>query len=323
MRPIRARITSLVMVGWVYLAGSLFVVQPSQAAEYGLGDYLLGYTLPMSGYTPPAGIYFSDTFYLYSGRASPNVNFPIGKITGAGITYNFLVDIATVAWVTDVKVFGASLGFGATVPFGSDKNSASVSFINSSGIDLRRGRTDTVNALGDSAFSAVLGWQEGEHHWNLTLTGFVPTGYYSSTSLAIMGLNRPALDIKAGYTFLSLESGIEASGAVGVTFNALNTATDYQSGTELHFEWALNEHFPIGLAAGVGGYFYQQLTNDYGSGDKIGPFRGRVAAVGPLLAYTFKSGAQEVTFSGRWFHEFAVQHRVHGDSIFASVSFRL
>jgi hypothetical protein len=135
------------------------------------------------------------------------------------------------------------------------------------------------------------------------LTGFAPTGFYSSTALAFTGLNRPGIDIKAGYTFLSLQTGTEVSAALGMTFNLINTVTDYQSGDELHFEWALNQHFPNGLAAGVGGYYYQQVTGDGGSGDNIGPFRGRVAAVGPLLSYTFKVDAQQVTLSGRWFHE--------------------
>jgi hypothetical protein len=42
----------------------------------------------------------------------------------------------------------------------------------------------------------------------------------------------------------------------------INTATNYRSGAELHFEGALNEHFPFGLTAGVGGY--KQLTPDCG-----------------------------------------------------------
>ena len=318
-----ARIASHTVSALLSLAWSLCLDQPAAAAEYGLGDYLLGLTVPMSGYTPPPGVYFTDTFYLYEGSAPGNLNFPIGRITGAGLTYNFVVDIATVAWFTDVKVLGATLGFAATVPFGSDRNTASVSFIGPLGANRTIGRTESVDALGDSAFSAILGWERGEHHWNLTLTGFAPTGFYSSTSLAILGLNRPAIDVKGGYTFLSLQTGTEVSAALGMTFNAINTATEYQSGDELHFEWALNQHFPIGLAAGVGGYYYQQVTGDGGSGDKIGPFRGRVAAVGPLLSYTFKSGTQEVTLSSRWFHEFDVQHRVQGDSIFASLSFPL
>src|SRR4029077_17265520 len=34
-------------------------------------------------------------------------------------------------------------------------------------------------------------------------------------------------------------------------------------------------------------------------------------------------GTQEVTLSGRWFHEFDVTHRVQGNSILASLSFPL
>jgi hypothetical protein len=61
-----------------------------------------------------------------------------------------------------------------------------------------------------------------------------------------MGLNRPALDVKGGYTFLRMETGTELSAAAGVTFNLRNTATDYQTGTEFHLEAALNQHFPFG-----------------------------------------------------------------------------
>ena len=57
--------------------------------------------------------------------------------------------------------------------------------------------------------------------------------------------------LKRGYTYLSLQTGIEASAALGVTVNMINTATNYQSAAELHFEGALNEHFPFGLAAGA------------------------------------------------------------------------
>ncbi len=83
----------------------------------------------------------------------------------------------------------------------------------------------------------------------------------------------------------------------------------------------MNEHFPFGLAASVGGYFYQQLRNDHGSGDQFGAFRGPEVAVGPLLSYTLKAGAQEADFSARWFHEFDVEHRVRGDAIYAFLSF--
>ena len=97
----------------------------------------------------------------------------------------------------------------------------------------------------------------------------------------------------------------------------INTTANYQSGAELRFEGAHNEHFPFNLAAGVGGY--KQLTPGGGSGDMVGAFRGRVAAIGSLLSYTFMEGTQGGILSGRWFHEFDVTHRLQGNPISASL----
>ncbi|HMF07374.1 MAG TPA: transporter [Methylocella sp.] len=152
---------------------------------------------------------------------------------------------------------------------------------------------------------------------------FHPNRIFTPHGRASTGLNRPAIDIKGAYTFLDLQTGAEISGALGLTFNARNRATKYQSGEELHFEWALNQHFPFGLAAGIGGYFYQQVTKDYGSGDTIGSNIGRSVAIGPLLSYALTADTQEVDISGRWYHEFAVINGHRGDVIYATLSFRM
>jgi hypothetical protein len=60
---------------------AFFLTAPAHATEYGFSDYGLGYGIPMSGYTPPPGVYFSDTFYLHSASARANINFPFGNIT--------------------------------------------------------------------------------------------------------------------------------------------------------------------------------------------------------------------------------------------------
>jgi hypothetical protein len=66
--------------------------------------------------------------------------------------------------------------------------------------------------------------------------------------------------------------------------------------------------FPSASRLALAGY--KQLTPDGGSGDMVGAFRGRVAAIGSLLSYAFMEGTQGVILSGRWFHEFDVTHRV-------------
>jgi hypothetical protein len=306
------------------VTASPLLAPPALAVEYGFSNYLLGYSIPMSGYTPPAGVYYQNTFYLYNGSAGRNVQFPFGRVAALGIDLNFTADIATAAWYTDTKIFGGTLGFAATVPIIGERTSVSAAFTGPLGINRQLGTSDSVNSIGDSAFSAILGWHAGDHHWNLTLTGFTPTGYYRADALSFTGLNRPALDIKGAYTFLSLQTGIELTVAAGTTINAINTQTNYQSGAELHLEYAASQHLPGGAYVGVGGYFYQQYTGDSGAlVPAILPFKGRIASVGPMIGYKFKVGSQEVNLAARWFHELAAENRVQGDSVFASLSFRL
>jgi hypothetical protein len=308
--------------GAICLAGSLSMGEPAQATENAVNAYILGLTLPMSGYTPPPGVYFLDTFVLFQGAG--NLFPATSSRSSTRVTQNVVADIAIVGWVPDFKLFGADPGFAVTVPFGGVRTTtANFTVAAPMRPSQRVSRAGEIASIADTEFSAILGWHAGEHHWNVNLTGFTPTGNFNLNGLAKTGLNHPSLDLKGAYTYLGLQTGLELTGALGLTLNAPNTATNYQSGAELHFEWAVNEHFPFGLAAGVGGYFYQQVTNDHGSGDHLGAFRGRVAAVGPLLGYALKAGAQEVNFSARWFHDFDVQNKIRGDLIYAGFSFRL
>jgi hypothetical protein len=298
-------------------------VQSSLAAEYGWGEYLLGAGIPMSGYTPPPGVYFTDTIWFYNGSAGGGVRFPFGRTVDLGINEKFAINAATLIWFTDTKFLGGTLGFAATLPFGREQTSAEAEFTGPLGITRGIARSESATGLGDGAISGILGWQQGDHHWNVTVTDILPIGFYSASSLAFIGLNRPSVDVKGGYTYLNLQTGHEISAALGVSFNGTNPATNYTTGTELHFEWALNQHFASGFSLGVGGYIYDQVSGDSGSGDHVGAFEGRVVSIGPLVGYTFKAGEVPVTLSSRWFSEFDVQNRVTGNSVFASVSMPL
>jgi len=182
-------------------------------------------------------------------------------------------------------------------------------------VNRQLGVSQTATGTGDSAVTALLGWTQGNNHWSLSATGIIPTGVYDPDRVAFIGLSRPGVDLKAADTYLDPKIGTEFSGAVGMTFNANNGITDYQTGTELHVEAAVIQHFKLEsktieeFQAGVGGYVYQQLTGDGGSGDRVGPFRGRTVALGPIVGYTFKVGETPITLNARWFHEFEVENR--------------
>src|SRR6266536_252626 len=282
----RKRQASRIACAAICLAGSFSVVQPLQAAEYALGTYLLGASIPMMGFTPPPGFYLSDTVWAYQGTANPgrNLNFPFGNFTLSGrIKWDFLVNISTLSWITDTKILGGTLGFVATIPMpiGTMRDAVSAAVSGPLGNTVSRSLTESVWGIGDTAVAALLGWQEGNSHWNLVATGTIPTGVYDPNSIAILGFYRPSLDLKGAYTYLNPQTGLEISVALGMTFNYINTATNYQTGDEFHFEWDINEHFASGWSAGIGGYVYDQVTGDSGSGNRIGPFEGRVVADQP------------------------------------------
>jgi len=308
--------TNLEHVRWVGCALSLYIGlapgQPSWASEYGISGYFLGLTAPLAGYNPPPGIYYRNTFFLYHGAFYPDKQ---------RVSYNFAANVGIIALYPEWDFFGASPGFSAVVPFLGVNNKLQTI---STGLDGSRQVTTTaesVNSIADTEYSAILGWHAGEHHWNVVLTGFVPTGHYAPGQLGITGLNRPALDLRGAYTYLG-QTGIEVSGALGITVNAINKATNYRSGAELHFEWTVQQYLPFGLNAGISGFIFQQLTPDSGSGATLGSFISRVFAIGPSIGYALKVDGQEIDLAGRWYHDFGAQNHPCGDSILASLGFR-
>ena len=151
---------------------------------------------------------------------------------------------------------------------------------------------------------------------------FIPVGSYELGRIANIGANRWGLDLGTAFTMGNFKRGREFSGVLGVTFNGENPDTDYRSGTDLHLELTYKQHLPMGLSAGLVGYYYQQLTADSGS-NLLGDFKGRVAALGPEIAYQFKAAGRTMGLDLRWYHEFAAQNRVEGDSVFLTLSLPL
>lgn len=303
-------------------AVALFI-QPSQAAEYALGMYLLGTGVPMSGFTPPPGLYFQDSVWVYRGVASPNVTIPRGNLLATNEIEKFQVNIATLSWFSPFEVFGGTLGLAATVPYGHERVSADVAFTGPLGNGRELGRSDGTTGFGQPALTAQLGWHAGVHNWNVSVSGFIPAGDYTPNSLAIVSLNRPAVDLRGGYTYLDTKTGTELSAAIGVTFNMTNPAIDYTSGDEFHLEAAWQQHLPNGISFGLGGYYYQQITGDSGSRAVLGPFEGTVFALGPLLGYTTKIYDTPVDFNAHIFQEFDTTNRMTGYSFLASVTVQL
>ena len=65
---------------------------------------------------------------------------------------------------------------------------------------------------------------------------------------------------------------------------------------------------------GVTAYYYNQITDDSGSGANLGAFRAKAAGVGPILSYASKSG--NIIGEIKYINDFNNKKRLEGDTLF-------
>ncbi|RST87406.1 transporter [Aquibium carbonis] len=287
---------------------------PALAAEGGSSFYLLGSKTTMGGYLPPVGVYGVVQNYFYTGSA--DIDFETAGVSlSGGIDADAYVALPTVLWVTGAEVFGGNLAFTLTTPLGGKR--LNVGVLTGNGVELDAERDNF--AFGDPVLGATVGWHEGNFHYTIGSLINVPIGQWELGNPINMGFNRWMVDTTAAVTYLNPQTGLELSGAFGITYNFENPDTNYKSGTELHFEAAVMQHFSHTFSLGVNGYAYKQITGDSGSGAVLGDFKGQVLAIGPALDYTFLLGKTPVTTNFRYFYEFNVENRLQGHAGFLNV----
>ncbi|MBB5764409.1 transporter [Methylorubrum rhodesianum] len=319
---------SLRAAGVLALAAAVCISPPFEreieAAEAATGVYLLGIRGPLAGVTPPPGFYFENDFYHYSGALGGGRAFQSGGVVAANVRQDSNINLVTPLWVTPVEIFGGNLGFSVAIPFGEPTVTAGA-LLYSPRIDrLVGGRvSDSTFNAGDPFVSAFVGWHSGNFHWSLNLSGNIPAGAYEVGQLSNVALNRPAIDLTGALTYLDPVAGYEVSVIPGVTFNFENPATRYISGNEFHVEWSATKFLTKEFTLGFVGFHYQQFTDDGGPGNRIGPFRGRVTALGGMLGYDFKVGQTPVTTRVKVLRDVEVQNRFAGTTLFVSVAFPL
>jgi hypothetical protein len=223
------------------------------------------------------------------------------------------LSVPTVVWVTPATILGGNLGFSLSEVIGHVGVSVDATLTGPLGF-LSRGvsASDNTTTVGDPIAAAFIGWASGNFHWQVAETVNVPIGDYIDGALANVALHRWVGDTTGSWTWLDPKVGVDVSGAVGITFNGENFATNYVSGTEFHLEGAVLKYLSKDFSIGPAGYFYDQFTPDGGPGDKIGPFEGRVIALGGAMTYNFALGKIPVATSARVYREFDTTNRLQG-----------
>jgi hypothetical protein len=177
-------------------------------------------------------------------------------------------------------------------------------------------RSDTINdttwGFGDLIPQFALRWNAGVNNFMTYVTGDIPVGAYQSTRLSNLGIGHGAIDAGGGYTYFNPQTGHEFSGVLGFTYNFKNTATQYQNGVDMHFDWGASQFLSKQVMVGLVGYVYKEIGCDSGSGDRVGCFQSQVVGVGPQIGFLFPVGDMQGYLNLKAYGEFAAENRPSG-----------
>ena len=269
---------------------------PAFATEGGGSAYPNGAENFLAGAAPPPGTYV----LLYPSYDHLN---KLRDNNGNEIPVPFKVDVAALVprfiWIGETKMLGGNIGFHGFLPL----------------LDINAkiaGLSQHKKGLGDVIFGPFLTYHPSDKlHYVLAVDIHAPTGSYSKTDLVNLGRNHWTAGPVAAITYTQ-PSGINADIKLHYEFNGSNKDTQYRSGQEFHFDYALGWGFGNGWTAGVGGYAYKQITDDKVSGVTVPNAKGSAMAIGPSIKYQSPSG---FFITAKFQQDFAVRNRPEGAAL--------
>jgi hypothetical protein len=327
LRPRRHRARELRAAG---LAGAVLLLAPpfqeARADENGISFWLPGQFGSLAALPVTPGWSLGTVYYhtsvggsgtvaasreITANKLSANVNVSLNASLNA--QSDILILAPSYAFAT--PVLGGQLAVGLTGTFARSAvgiDGTLTTNVGPFGTTMTGSLSDTLVSVGDLYPVVSLKWHNGVHNWMTYVTGDIPVGDYESTRLANTGIGHGAIDGGGGYTYLDLATGQEFSGVAGFTYNFKNTATQYQSGVDFHFDWGASKFLSKHAFVGLVGYAYQQITDDSGQLPILGPFRSRIMGIGPQFGYLFPVGDMQGYLNLKAYGEFAAANRPSG-----------
>lgn len=307
----RADIPKTGRAGLIALLGLAFAA-PSMADEGGVSFWLPG-TFGSLAATPSTPGWSWATFYIHpDAAAGAGAQFPRGgridvgvsgrgDLVGFGPTYTFAT-----------PVLGAQLTVSVLGIAGRSEASAALSLTGPLGNTIALSRTQELTSFGDMLPQVSLKWNMGVNNLMVYGTGDIPVGDYDPARLANLGIGHGAIDFGGGYTYFDPKSGNEFSWVVGLTYNFKNPDTQYQNGMDFHLDWGASHFFDNKLQLGLVGYYFQQVTDDFGAPPSLDGFRSRIAGIGPQIGFLFPVADMQGYVNIKAYKEFAAHNRPEG-----------
>jgi len=295
------------------MAAACFSAQQAHANEGGVSLWLPGNFGSLAATPGTPGWSWATVYYHASVSAGAGQQFPRGGRVDVGIAGQADLAFFGPTYVFATPVLGGQAAVSLLGVAGRNEGSAALSLTGPLGNTIALNRTQDLVSYGDVIPQVTLKWNQGVNNYMVYGMGNIPIGDYDSNRLANLGIGHGAIDFGGGYTYFNPVTGNEFSGVVGLTYNFKNTHTNYQNGTDFHFDWGASHFFNKQLQLGLVGYYFQQITDDFGAPAALGGFRSRIAGVGPQIGYIFPMGDK---FQGylnlKGYKEFAAQNRPEG-----------
>jgi hypothetical protein len=316
--------------GALALAAVFFVPGISLADEGGVSFWLPGLFGSLAATPQQPGWSATSIYYHTSVSAGGDISlsrqFQIGNLP-ANLSAHANADLNATG---DLGIFAPSYVF-ATPIFGGQASATLMSIFGNASTSLAGTvagslatpfgsipfmRSDSIGnsttGFGDLYPQFAFRWNSGVNNYMTYVTGDLPVGTYSSSSLANIGIGHGAVDAGGGYTYFDRQTGHELSAVLGFTYNLMDQSTQYQNGVDMHLDWGASQFLTKQVLIGLVGYVYDELSCDSGSGDHVGCFESRVASIGPQLGFIFPVGAMQGYLNFKAYAEFAAADRPSG-----------
>jgi hypothetical protein len=290
----------------------LLVSTGASADEGGLSFWLPGQFASLAA-TPVTPGWSWATIYLHTDVSSgAGQQFPRGGRVDLGIAGRGDLVAYGPTYVFATPVLGAQASVSVLGIAGRNNASAALSLTGPLGNTIALNRSEGLTSYGDVIAQVALKWNKGVHNYMVYGMGDIPVGDYDPSRLANLGIGHGAIDLGGGYTYFNPATGNEFSAIAGMSYNFKNTSTQYQNGIDFHLDWGASHFVTKQVQLGLAGYYFQQITDDFGAPAALGGFRSRVAGIGPQIGFLFPVGEMQGYLNIKGYKEFAAENRPEG-----------
>ena len=271
------------------------------------GVYPLGMSATGSGIVADPGLSYSNLFLFYSRDRAVGAD---GEVTATGQS-SVLMDMNTIAWVSEKRVFGdAKFSMAATLPIANNSLSSDLT-----------GPISGGGGFADSFYQpAIFGWHFERADIKAAYGFLAPTGSFDAQAFDNVGSGYWTHVVSSGQTFFPTESRRTAISAFQMyEWHGSQSGTDLRPGDTLNLDFSIMQTLPergaVRVQVGLVGYAARQTSARSGptvtAADAAARYSVNALGVGSVVAMP----ERKVTLAFRYFDELSNESTFEGYSI--------